>query len=167
MSYDEEEMIKRDMRRSRRQQESALETIRERRFERRMDANINKLPYNHPDRLYLEKEKELGIDKDLFKTTRAITFRNTIGAFFGAKQYDPTKDPELMIEAKKKEEFLKQIPEDQHMFEGEYIYTDPKDDSKKINSGGEGAEKMKEISSPGRVVNPNTNSSSTENGDKK
>lgn len=134
MSYDEEEMIKRDMRRSRRQQESALGTIRERRFERRMDANINKLPYNHPDRLYLEKEKELGIDKDLFKTTKALTFRNTVGAFFGAKQYDPAKDEELMIEAKKKEDFLRQIPENQHMFEGEYIYEDPKEKVEKVSA---------------------------------
>lgn len=72
------------------QQKDQLDFVREKRMEKRNLNYVQKLPFDHPTRLYLEDEERTGMNKITHKHT--LSLRNTIGKFLGMKQYDPTEE---------------------------------------------------------------------------
>jgi len=93
MGYDELDMIKRDMRRTDNQMQDTLEYVGEKRMRKQIAHKVQKLPFDHPDRVYLEEEAKYGLKKA--QKTQVLSLRNTIGRLIGMKQYDPEKDPDL------------------------------------------------------------------------
>ena len=73
--------------------QDTLEYVGEKRMRKQITHKIQKLPFDHPDRVYLEEEAKYGLKKA--QKTQVLSLRNTIGKLIGMKQYDPEKDPDL------------------------------------------------------------------------